>query len=149
VIKIRDAHWIEYPFERKATMYWPAYLSCMVKLVWPERRILAVLDNWADSDGRALTEEQIEETLEKTTIRYAFAAKVQVGPQYLVTISARVGRFTAPKFERAFDERGDVHSLKQPAMARLALEYLIVRWFAPRRVDDFLEQNFAITAVKL
>ena len=25
VIKIRDSHWIEYPFERKSTMYWPAW----------------------------------------------------------------------------------------------------------------------------
>jgi len=36
VIKIRDSHWIEYPFERKSTMHRPAYLSCMIKLVWRE-----------------------------------------------------------------------------------------------------------------
>src|SRR6202035_4202615 len=86
VIKIRDAHWIEYPFERRSTVYWPSYLSCMIKSVWPDSRILAVLDNWSASDGRSLTAGEIEEALEKTTIRYTFAPQVQPGPQYLVTI---------------------------------------------------------------
>jgi len=149
VIKIRDSHWIEYPFERKSTMYWPAYLSCMVKLVWPGSRILAVLDNWVSSGGRPLTSGEIEETLERTTIRYSFAPQVQPGPQYLVTIGAPADRFDAPKFDRTFDERGDVHPSKQPAMVRMALEYLYLKWFSPHRLTRLFEEHFSFCASKL
>ncbi len=149
VIKIRDAHWIEYPFERKSTMYWPAYLSCMIKLIWPDGRILAVLDNWAASDGRSLTAGEVEEALEKTTIRYSFAPEVQQGPQYLVTIGVPADRFDAPKFDRTFDERGDVHPLKQPAMARIALEYLYLKYFSPHRLNKLFEMHFVFSASRL
>lgn len=149
VIKIRDSHWIEYPFERKSRMYWPAYLSCMVKLIWPDSRILAVLDTWSASEGRALTAGEIEEALEKTTIRYSFAPQVQPGPQYLVTITARVGRFEAAKFEKSPDEAEDVNPLKQPAMTRMALEYLYLKWFSPQRLNELFEMHFSFSASKL
>lgn len=149
VIKIRDSHWIEYPFERKSTMYRPAYLSCMVKLIWPDSCILAVLDTWAASEGRALTAGEIEEALEETTIRYSFAPQIQPGPQYLVTIAAPAGRFEAAKFEKAPDEIGDVNPPKQPAMARMALEYLYLKWFSPNRMNGLFDQHFSISASKL
>ncbi len=149
VIKIRDSHWIEYPFEGKSTMYRPAYLSCMVKLVWPASRILAVLDNRVSSEGRSLTAGEIEEALERTTIRYSFAPQVQPGPQYLVTIGAPADRFDAPKFDRTFDEHGDVHPSKQPAMVRMALEYLYLKWFSPHRLSTLFENHFSFCASKL
>ena len=146
VIKIHDSHWIEYPFDRMSTMYWPGYLSCMIKSVWPNSRILGVLDGWIGSEGRSLTADEIEETLERTTIRYTFAPQVQAGPQYLVTIQAPAARFDAPKFVRAPDERGDVHPLKQPAMARMALEYLYLKWFSPAGLSDFFSNSFLFRA---
>jgi hypothetical protein len=149
VIKIRDSHWIEYPFERKSTMYWPAYLSCMIKLVWPESRILAVLDNWVASEGRSLTSDEIEEALEKTTIRYSFAPQVQPGPQYLITIGAPTDMLGAPKFFKDPDERGDVHPLKQPVMARMALEYLFLKCVSPHRLSKFFERHFSFRASRL
>ena len=149
VIKIRDAHWIEYPFERSSTMYWPAYLSCMIKSLWPDRRILAVLDSWVASDGRSLTAGEIEEALEKTTIRYTFAPQVQPGPQYLVAIGSPVDRFGAAKFLRTADERGDVHPSKQPAMVRMALEYLYLKWFSPQRLSRLFDGYFSISATRL
>jgi len=149
VIKIRDSHWIEYPFEPRSTMYWPAYLSCMVKLIWPESRILAVLDNWDASEGRSLTSDEIEEALEKTTIRYSFAPQVQPGPQYLVTIEAPADSFDAPKFDRTPDERGDVHPSKQPAMVRIALEYLYLKWFSPHQLSKTFEAHFSFFASRL
>ncbi len=149
VIKIRDSHWIECPFERKSTMYRPAYLSCMVKLVWPDSRILAVLDNWVSSGGRPLTAGEIEEALEITTIRYSFAPQVQPGPQYLVTIGAPADRFDAPKFFRDPDDRGDVHPLKQPVMARMALEYLFLKCVSPHRLSKFFERHFSFSASRL
>jgi len=149
VIKIRDSHWIECPFERKSTMYRPAYLSCMVKLVWPDSRILAVLDNWVSSGGRPLTAGEIEEALEITTIRYSFAPQVQAGSQYLVTIGAPDHRFDAPKFDRTSDEHGDVHPSKQPAMVRIALEYLYLKWFSPHRLGSLFENHFSFYASKL
>jgi len=149
VIKIRDAHWIEYPHERKSTMYWPGYLSCMVKAIWPQRSILVVPDNWAATEGRPLTGEEVEAALEKTTIRYAFAQQVQSGPQYLVTVAAPAARFASPRFERSFDERGDVHPSKQPPMVRLALEYLCLKWFSPCRLGDLFDRNFSISGSRL
>ena len=149
VIKIRDAHWIEYPFERRSTMYWPAYLSCMIKSVWPESRILAVLDSWSASDGRSLTAGEIEDALEKTTIRYSFAPQVQPGPQYLVAIGSPVDRFDAPKFLRTADERGDVHPSKQPAMVKMALEYLYLKWFSSQRLNGLFDCYFSISASRL
>src|SRR2546422_11119166 len=149
VIKIRDSHWIEYPFERKSTMYRPAYLSCMVKLVWPDSRILAVLDNWVSSGGRPLTAGEIEEALEITTIRYSFAPQVQPGPQYLITIEAPIDMFGAPKFFRDPDDRGDVHPLKQPVMARMALQYLFLKCVSPHRLSKFFERHFSFSASRL
>ena len=149
VIKIRDAHWIDYPFDRKATMYWPAYLSCMIKSIWPDSRILAILDNWSASDGRSLTAGEIEEALEKTTIRYSFAPQVQPGPQYLVTIQAPGHRFDAPKFVRDSEERGDVHPSKQPAMIRMAFEYLYLKCLSPQRLNELFEMHFSFSASKL
>jgi len=149
VIKIRDAHWIEYPFERRSTVYWPSYLSCMIKSVWPDSRILAVLDNWSASDGRSLTAGEIEEALEKTTIRYTFAPQVQPGPQYLVAIGSPLDRFEAAKFLRTADERGDVHPSKQPAMVRMALEYLYLKWFSPHRLSKLFDDYFSISASRL
>jgi len=149
VIKIRDSHWIDYPFDRKATMYWPAYLSCMIKSIWPDSRILAILDNWSASDGRSLTAGEIEEALEKTTIRYSFAPQVQPGSQYLVTIQAPGRRFDAPKFVRDSDERGDVHPAKQPAMVRMALEYLYLKCLSPQRLNELFEMHFSFSASKL
>src|SRR6266705_1518486 len=149
VIKIRDSHWIECPFERKSKMYRPAYLSCMVKLVWPDSRILAVLDNWVSSGGRPLTAGEIEEALELTTISYSFAPQVQPGPQYLVTIGAPADRFDAPKFFRDPDDRGDVHPLKQPVMARMALEYLFLKCVSPHRLSKFFERHFSFSASRL
>jgi hypothetical protein len=149
VIKIRDAHWIEYPFERRSTMYWPAYLSCMIKSIWPHSHILAVLDNWSASDGRSLTAGEIEEALEKTTIRYGFAPQVQPGPQYLVAIGSPVDRFDTPKFLRTADERCDVHPSKQPAMVRMALEYLYLKWFSPHRLSKLFDCYFSFSASRL
>ena len=149
VIKIRDSHWIEYPSERMSIMYRPAYLSCMVKLIWPDSRILAVLDSWVSSGGRPLTAGEIEEALEKTTIRYSFAPQVQPGSQYLVTIQAPGRRFDAPKFVRDSDERGDVHPLKQPAMVRMALEYLYLKCLSPQRLNELFEMHFSFSASKL
>jgi len=149
VIKIRDSHWIEYPFERETAMFRPAYLSCMVKRIWSGSRILAVLDTWDSSRGRPLTAGEIEQALDETTIRYSFAPQVQPGPQYLVTIKAPIGTFEAVKFEKGSDERGDVNPLKQPAMARMALEYLYLKWFSPNRLNGFFDQHFSISASKL
>jgi hypothetical protein len=149
VIKIRDSHWIEYPFERETAMYRPAYLSCMVKLIWPDSRILAVLDSWGSSRGRSLTAGEIEQALEETTIRYSFAPQVQPGPQYLVAVAAPDERFGVAKFGRANDEVGDVHPSKQPAMVRLALEYLYLKWFSPYRLSKLFEQHFSISASRL
>lgn len=149
VIKIRDSHWIEYPFERETAMYRPAYLSCMVKLIWPDSRILAVLDSWGSSRGRSLTAGEIEQALEETTIRYSFAPQVQPGPQYLVTVAAPDERFSVAKFGRANEEVGDIHPLKQPAMVRLALEYLYLKWFSPHRLSKLFEQHFSISASRL
>lgn len=149
VIKIRDAHWIEYPFDRKSTMYWPAYLSCMIKPVWPESRILAVLDEWAASEGRSLTANEIEEALESTTIRYGFAPQVQSGPQFLITIQSPGHRFDTPRFVRNSDERGDVHPSKQPAMVRIALEYLYLKCLSPQRLNELFERQFSFSASKL
>lgn len=149
VIKIRDSHWIEYPFDRKATMFRPAYLSCMVKRIWPDRGILAILDGWGASKGRSLTVDEIEQALEETTIRYSFAPQVQPGPQYLITISARGNKFAAAKFDRDVDEAGDVNPLKQPAMVRLAIEYLYLKWFSPNRLSNLFEQYFSFSASRL
>ena len=127
----------------------PAYLSCMIKSIWPDSRILAILDNWSASDGRSLTAGEIEEALEKTTIRYSFAPQVQPGSQYLVTIQAPGRRFDAPKFVRDSDERGDVHPLKQPAMVRMALEYLYLKCLSPQRLNELFEMHFSFSASKL
>ena len=115
----RRAHW-------RVTVR-QVYLSCMIKRILPDQRILAVLDNWRASTGRTLTADEIEQALEETTLRYSFAPQVQSGPQYLVTIVAPAGRFDAAKFDRALDEAGDVNPLKQPAMVRMALEYLYLK----------------------
>lgn len=149
VIKFRDSHWIEYPFERESTMFQPAYLSCMIKRIWPETRILAVLDYWGSSSGRPLTAGEIEKALEETTIRYSFAPHVQPGPQYLVTIKAPTDRFDAAKFRRGVDEHGDVNVAKQPAMVRMALEYLYLKWFSPIRMGEFLDLHFSVDASML
>ena len=149
VIKIRDVHWIEYPHERKSTVYWPGYLSCMVKAIWPDRSILVVPDYWAASEGRPLTSKEVEDVLEKTTIRYVFAPQVQPGPQYLVTVAAPEERFGSAKFERPFDERGDVHPSKQPPMVRLAIEYLYFKWFSPDRLGDLFDRRFSISGSRL
>jgi hypothetical protein len=149
VIKIRDTHWIEYPFERKEDIFRPAYLSCMVKHIWPGSRILAVLDNWGSSSGRSLTPEEIEQVLEETTIRYSFAPQVQRGSQYQVIIAAPAERFDAPKCCKAFDEAGDVNPSKQTAMVRMALEYLYLKWFSSRRLDKLFEKHFSISASEL
>ncbi len=146
VIKIRDAHWIEYPFEHKEDIFRPAYLSCMVKRIWPSSRILAVLDNWGSSSGRSLTPEEIEQVLEATTIRYSFAPQVQRGSQYQVTIAAPSESFDAPKVYRAFEAARDVNPSKQTAMVRMALEYLYLKWFSSRRLDKLFEKHFSISA---
>ena len=149
VIKIRDTHWIEYPFDRSSTMYWPAYLSCMIKPVWPEGRILAVLDSWNGSEGRSLTAAEIEDALEKTTVRYSFAPEVQQGPQYLVSIGSPVDRFNVPAYVRSPDARGDVHPVKQPAMVRIAAEYLWLRCVSPDRLGGFFEAHFSFGCSRL
>lgn len=149
VIKIRDSHWIEYPFEHKEDIFRPAYLSCMVKHIWPGSRILAVLDNWGSSSGRSLTPEEIEQVLEETTIRYSFAPQVQRGSQYQVIIAAPAERFDAPKSSKAFNEAGDVSPSKQTAMVRMALEYLYLKWFSSGRLDKLFEKHFSISASEL
>ena len=149
VIKIRDAHWIEYPFEYKEDIFRPAYLSCMVKRIWPGSRILTILDDWNSSSGRSLTPEEIEQVLEATTIRYSFAPQVQPGSQYQVTIAAPVERFDASKTPKAFDEAGDVSPSKQPAMIKMALEYLYLKWLSSRRMDKWFEKHFSISALEL
>ena len=83
----RRAHW--------RVTFRQVYLSCMIKRILPDQRILAVLDNWRASTGRTLTADEIEQALEETTLRYSFAPQVQSGPQYLVTIVAPAGRFDA------------------------------------------------------
>ena len=149
VIKIRDTHWIEYPSERQTDIYRPAYLSCMVKRIWPDSRILTILENWGSSAGRTLTAAEIEQALEETTIRYSFAPQVQPGPQYLVTIAATTKRWvTADSSESLHEQRG-INPLKQPAMAGMAISYLYRKWFTPHRLDELFEQHFLISASKL
>jgi hypothetical protein len=149
VIKIRDVHWIEYPFEHKEEIFRPAYLSCMVKHIWPGSRILAVLDDWGFSGGRALTPEEIEQVLEATTIRYSFAPQVQRGSQYQITIATPAERFDAPKSRMAFDEAGDVNPVKQTVMIRMALEYLYLKWFSSKRLASMFEKHFSFSALEL
>ncbi len=149
VIKIRDSHWIEYPFERQMDMYRPAYLSCMVKRIWPDSRILTILDNWDSSFGRSLTAAEIEQVLEETTIRYSFAPQVQPGPQYLVAIAATTERWQAPKSGGSLHEQRDVDPLKQPAMVIIAFQYLYRKWFSPKRLNKLYEQHFSFSLLKL
>ena len=148
VIKIRDSHWFEYPFENKTATYRPAYLSCMIKLIWPSSRILAILDD-GTSKGRSLTVGEIEEALEATTIRYSFAPQVQSGPQYLVTIAAPNDRLDGSCLGGAIDEVGDVNPIKQSAMVRIALKYLYLKWFSSNKLRELFEQYFLISASKL
>jgi hypothetical protein len=149
VIKIRDSHWFEYPFENKTAMYRPAYLSCMIKLIWPGSRILAILDNEGASRGRSLTAGEIEEALEATTIRYSFAPQVQPGPQYLITIAEPNDRFDGARFGGASGEVGDVNPIKQSAMVRIALKYLYLKWFSSNKLSELFQQHFLISASKL
>jgi hypothetical protein len=149
IIKIRDSHWFEYPFESKTAMYRPAYLSCMIKLIWPGSRILTILDSEGASRGRSLTVGEIEEALEATTIRYSFAPQVQSGPQYLITIVEPNDRFDGARFGDAFDEVGDVNPIKQSAMVRIALKYLYLKWFSSNKLSELFEQYFFISASKL
>ncbi len=148
VIKIRDSHWFEYPFEKKTETYRPAYLSCMIKGIWPGSRILAILDNEGVSRGRSLTVDEIEEVLEATTIRYSFAPQVQPGPQYLVTIAEPNDRFGGAHFGGA-SEGGDVDPIKQFAMVRIALKYLYLKWFSSIKLSELFEQHFLVSASKL
>lgn len=149
VIKIRDLHWMAYPFERKETMFRPAYLSCMVKRIWPDSRILAILDNWGTSARRALTPAEIEQALEDTTIRYSFAPQVQTGPQYLVTITAPVEGQDAAGGDEGFDDNGDVDPSKQRIMIKMALEYLFLKWISPDPRRNLFGKYFAFSASKL
>jgi hypothetical protein len=149
VIKIRESHWIEYPFERQMDMYRPAYLSCMIKRIWPDSCILALLDNWGNSGGRALKPAEIEEALEETTIRYGFAPQVQPGPQYLVTIAAKTERWQTAYSGGTLHEQREVNPLKQPAMVRIAFQYLYRKWFSPDRLDKLFEQHFSFSASEL
>ncbi len=149
VIKIRDSHWIEYPFERQMDIYRPAYLSCMVKRIWPESRILAILDNWGSSGGRSLTADEIEQALEETTIRYSFAPQVQSGPQYLVTIAAPTETGRTNDVGEYLHVRREVSPLRQPAMVRMALQYLYRKWFSPYRLDMLFEQHFSFSVSEL
>ena len=149
LIKIRDSHWIEYPFERQMDIYRPAYLSCMVKRIWPESRILAILDNWGSSGGRSLTADEIEQALEETTIRYSFAPQVQSGPQYLVTIAATTETWRTNDVSESLHARREVSPLRQPAMVRMAFQYLYRKWFSPHRLDMLFEQHFSFSASEL
>lgn len=149
VIKIRDSHWFEYPFENKAATYRPAYLSCMVKRIWPHSCILAILDNEGASRGWSLTAGEIEETLEATTLRYSFAPQVQPGPQYLITIAAPHDRFDGVHIGGANNEVGDVNPIKQSAMIRIALKFLYLKWFSSNKLSELFEQHFLISASKL
>lgn len=149
VIKIRESHWIEYPFEREMDMYRPAYLSCMIKRIWPDSCILAILDNWGSSGGRSLTAAEIEQALEETTIRYSFAPQVQPGPQYLVTIAATTERWQTAYSSKPWREHWGVNPLKQPAMIRMALQYLYRKWFSPHRLDELFEQHFSFNASEM
>jgi hypothetical protein len=149
VIKIRELHWVEYPFERQMDMYRPAYLSCMVKRIWPESCTLAILDTWASSEGRSLTAAEIEQALEETTIRYSFAPQVQPGPQYLVTIAATTETWHTADTGKSRREHWGVSPVKQPAMIRMALQYLYRSWFSPHRLDRLFEQHFSFNASEL
>jgi len=149
VIKIRESHWIEYPFERQMDIYRPAYLSCMIKRIWPDRCILAILDSWGSSKGRSLTTVETEQALEETTIRYSFAPQVQSGPQYLVTIAATTERWQAADSSESLYEQREVSPLKQPAMVGMAFQYLFRKWISPHRLDDLFEQHFLISASEL
>jgi hypothetical protein len=149
VIKIRDSHWIEYPSERPADMYRPAYLSCMIKRIWPDSRILTILENWGSSGGRSLTAAEIEQALEETTIRYSFAPQVQPGPQYLVTIAATTERWVTAYPGVTLNEQRGVNPLKQPAMVGMAFRYLYRKWFSPHRLDNLFEQHFSFNASEL
>jgi len=146
VIKIRESHWIEYPFERPMDMYRPAYLSCMIKRIWPQSCILAIIDDWRSSGARSLTPAEIEQALEETTIRYSFAPQVQPGPQYLVTIAATTETWLTPDSSKSWREHWGVNPLKQPAMIRMALQYLYRKWFSPHRLDNLFEQHFSFSA---
>lgn len=148
VIKIRDSHWFEYPFESKTAMHRPAYLSCMIKRIWPGSRILAILDNEGAFKGRSLTADEIEDALEATTLRYSFAPQVQPGPQYLITITAPNDRFDRAHFSGASDEVGDVNPIKQSVMVRIALKYLWLKWFSSNTLIELFEQHFLISASK-
>jgi hypothetical protein len=149
VIKIRDSHWIEYPSERQTDIYRPAYLSCMVKRIWPDSRILTILDSWGSSGGRSLTAPEVEQALEETTIRYSFAPQVQPGAQYRVTIAATTERWSTADSSESLHEQRGVSPQKQPAMIGLALQYLYRKWLTPYRLDELFEQHFLISASRL
>lgn len=149
VIKIREFHWAEYTFERQMDMCRPAYLSCMVKRIWPDSRILAILDSWGSSEGRSLTVSEIEQALEETTIRYSFAPQVQPGPQYLVTIAATTERRETADSSESLHKRRQANPLKQPSMVRIAFQYLYRKWFSPHRLDMLFEQYFSFSAVEM
>jgi hypothetical protein len=149
VIKIREFHWAGYTFERQMDMYRPAYLSCMVKRIWPESRILAILDSWGSSEGRSLTASEIEQALEETTIRYSFAPQVQTGPQYLVTMAAKTDTWRANDVSESLHVRREVFLLKQPAMVRMAFRYLYRKWLSPQRLDMLFQQYFSFSASEL
>jgi hypothetical protein len=121
----------------------------MIKRIWPDSCILAILDNWGSSGGRSLTAAEIEQVLEETTIRYSFAPQVQPGPQYLVTIAAPTERWQTTCSSQSLHEQRAVHPLKQPAMVRIAFQYLYRKWFSPHRLDMLFEQHFSFSASEL
>jgi len=150
VIKIKDFHWIEYPYEHKADAFRPAYVSCMVKGIWPDSRILALLDNWDGSSGRPLTPAEIEQALEETTIRYTFAPEVQPGPQYVVSVAAgRRGLDTTLVGGQFSNQRKAVNAATALAMTKLALKYLYFRRVSSSRLGTLYDQYFSFSASEL
>lgn len=149
LVKIRDVHWFEYPFENQDDVYRPAYLSFLFKTVWPRSRTLAILDDWGSSAGRPLKADEIEQALESTTLRYGFAPQVQPGPQYLVTIAAPRDLFPGTHAHRASFLPGDVSPAKQSVMIRIALKYLYLKSFSNSKLSGLYEQHFQFSATIL
>jgi len=96
-----------------------------------------------------LTAVETEQALEETTIRYSFAPHVQPGPQYLVTIAATTETWRTDDVSESWKVRREVSPLKQPAMVRMAFQYLYRKWLSPQRLDNLFEQYFLISASKL
>lgn len=149
VIKVRDTHWYEYPFERIEEVYRPVYLSYMFKVIWPDSCVLGVLDKPGSTSGQSLSGVEIETELEQTTTPYGIAPHNSAGPQYLVTVASPENRFSLSERQGTCRLPTDISALKQNVMIHIALKYLFRRMFTPARLPDLFHQHFSIKITRL